>query len=90
VRAGGTAHAVARGWAIAITGDLQLGDLVRVAPATLAVLARHGVDPRAGARSLADAARREGVALDALLAELRAAAAEDEARVDAYRAAGVI
>jgi iron-sulfur cluster repair protein YtfE (RIC family) len=78
------------GWAIAITGDLQLGDLVRVAPATLAVLARHGVDPRAGARSLADAARREGVALDALLAELRAAAAEDEERVDAYRAAGVI
>jgi iron-sulfur cluster repair protein YtfE (RIC family) len=71
-------------WSLAISEALTVGDLVRLAPSTLTVLADRGLEPVCGgARTLADLAGRHRVAIDELLEELReSAAVEDASRRD--------
>jgi hypothetical protein len=83
------------GWALAISDALTVGDLVRLAPATISVLADRGLasgrDDEGGggeAPTLADVARCHRVALDTLLEELRDAAAEDAAHAARYELLG--
>ena len=81
-------------WSLAISDALTVGDLVRLAPSTLAVLSERGLAPAASEAeettgtggTLAELAGRHRVALDALLDTLRDAAAADDARLLPYHA----
>lgn len=61
--------------AAALTADLTVNQVAERVPATLAVFQRWGIDACCGgARTLATVAERHGLDLEALLAELNAAA----------------
>ena len=80
------------GWALAISDALTVGDLLRIAPSTLSLLAERGLEPDPGDEgeepTLADVARRHHVALDALLDELRDAAERDATHAAGYERLG--
>jgi iron-sulfur cluster repair protein YtfE (RIC family) len=55
----------------------KVNEVIRMYPTTVSVFAAHGIDSCCGgAAPLEEAARRHGVDLDALLAELERVAAE--------------
>lgn len=62
-----------------IDAGMTVNDMLRLYPATVSVLNAFGIDACCGgAASLDEAARRDGVDLDALLNALVAAAAVEE------------
>jgi regulator of cell morphogenesis and NO signaling len=63
-----------------IDAGIIVNEMLRLYPATVSVLNAFGIDACCGgAASLAEAARRDGVDLNALLSALVAAAAVEEA-----------
>ena len=76
------------GWSLAITDELLVADLTRVAPTAASVLSARGVPAGETGHSLADVARRHALALDELLDELRESAAGHDARATQFACPG--